>query len=125
MIQNGANSTAGLTVWEVTAFGCEIPLLHTRFGQFKVEEKNCNNGDIIGRSVVVEMENGSNHYISRLVVVVKSEIFGKDIQCTYDDGVNVSLVGSINLSASTICMSSLGYPSMSTSTSTGTYCTYK
>ena len=77
-------SFGGATTWRGTALReCqpnddEIVLLHSRFtmsngGNFG----ECNNGDIVGRSLGVE---GSN-YSSQLNVTVTPDVIGKNIMC--------------------------------------------
>jgi hypothetical protein len=108
------NGTIGdTTVWTGTDFnGCdnnEISLLHiNRFGN-KGAYGTCNNGAITGQIVNVIMGTNSNRsiYTSQLIVTVRSENnLGKVIECFHDDGANVSLVGSINLTVNTsiICI---------------------
>ena len=76
-------ATTGATVWNGTAFsGCplnEIILFHRRFpstGDFG----ECNNGNIVGRSLGVE----GNNFASQLNVTVTPDIAGKTITCFYD-----------------------------------------
>ena len=94
---------SGITVWRGTAFSCalgaEINLLHAQFvsteGAFG--NVNCSGGAIRGRSLRIE----NDRYISQLSVTpLSSDIDGKTIECSYDDGRTVTVIGnhSINLS---------------------------
>ena len=103
------------TVWRGSAFsghGCnsdEIILIHNRFRAFGM----CDDGDISGRIVNVTMGDDSIVYTSHLVVTVRSEMIGKVIECSHDDGTNANRVGytSLNVKTSIICM----HTSLSTS----------
>ena len=108
---HGGENDSTSTVWRGSAFSghdCnndEIILIHNRFVDEPDALGMCNDGDISGRIVNVTMGDDSI-YISHLVVIVRSGMIGKDIECYHDDGANESLVGStsLNVSTSIICM---------------------
>ena len=95
-----------ITVWKGTAFSdCEINLLHNRFDGSTGGQ--CNNGGITltGRSISVE---NNSYYISQLEVIVKpayvkDEIIMKNIECIRDNGIDTTLIGSMNINVSVIC----------------------
>ena len=90
----------GITVWQGTAFNCEvgadsISLLHSQFVSEGGAFGNCNGRAIRGRSLRIE----NNRYISQLVVTLSSDMNGETIECVHDNGRKRTLIGnySINL----------------------------
>ena len=80
----------GVTVWQGEAFDCqnsEISLLHGLFTSQDGATGECNDGDIVARSLGVE----DNHYTSQLRVTVSTAITGKTITCVYDTSSGNSL----------------------------------
>ena len=57
--------------------GDEIPLIHARFMDASGE---CNDGDIVARSVGVE----GMRYTSELEVRISTELNGKSVNCSWD-----------------------------------------
>ena len=90
----------GFTIWTGDFLHCSngkrvIELRHSQStnaqgGVFST--RICNNGNIVGR--LVRIENGG--FISQLNVTVTSEIAGRTIDCSYDNG-TIHRIGSINL----------------------------
>ena len=75
----------GTTIWSGTAFECqsnEITLFHNSGLSGTIGE--CNNGAIVGQGISDE----NNSYTSQLNVTVSSDMDGKTIMCTYDDGMS-------------------------------------
>ena len=90
------------TVWNGTAFDCassgnDIILLHSRFNDEGGTRATCNNGAIKGRS----LRTAGRTYTSQLVVSVSSEMIGKSIVCTADDGLHATPVGRVSLATTT------------------------
>ena len=87
-----------IIVWRGTAFEChstgdEIVLLQSQPGPHL-----CNNGAIRGRIIRAD-EN--DPYVSRLTIVVGTEMVGKNISCLHDIGDTEKLVGSSVLTLTT------------------------
>ena len=91
----------GITLWMGDFFHCpsgrqEIQLLHSDFtnrrGREAYNTQICNDGNIVGR--IVKAENGS--YTSQLNATLTSDIVGKAINCSYDNG-TVHRVGTLNI----------------------------
>ena len=81
------------TVWAGTAFMCqggEISLRHVRFLD---SIGACNNGAIVAQGVSVK----NNHYTSHINVTLSSELVGRNVTCSLDDGMNLISIGEINL----------------------------
>ena len=76
-----------MTVWQGTGFDCqgtnEITLLNSRFTSQGGAYKECNNGDIVAKSLRVE----GDLYTSQLSVTASATTTGKNITCAH---VNVS-----------------------------------
>ena len=73
--------SAQATVWRGTAFnGCNhmLVLHHSNF----TSVKTCNNGRIVAKAI---SENGG-YYISQLSVTVSTDLIGKTVECSHDDG---------------------------------------
>ena len=80
-------------MWAGTAFMCqgeEISLRHVRFLD---SIGACNNGAIVAQGVSIE----NNHYTSRINVTLNSELVGRNVTCSLDDGINLNPIGEINL----------------------------
>ena len=73
-----------MTVWQGSAFDCpgsnEITLLHNRFTSQEGAYGECNNGDIVAKSLGVE----GDLYTSQLSVRVSAATTGKNIECLRD-----------------------------------------
>ena len=75
----------GTTLWTGTAFDCaaanidEILLRHNNFNGSDGAFGECNNGDIVGRSVQVE----GNCYTSQLIVTVSAGLNNKSVRCVH------------------------------------------
>lgn len=86
-----------ITVWGGTAFNCagrnEISLRHNPFENAVGE---CNDGAIVGYSI----QTGQNRYTSRLDVRLSTDLQGRTITCSVDDGA-VTLLGTMVLIVST------------------------
>ena len=104
---NGREGDTVTTVWEGTAFnGCNIILLHSRFGEAEGNSsKECNNGAITVQRTLRMEKNGSFDiiYVSQLKVAVTSKMIGESIDCSHDNGTTSILVGSLKLNGSTSC----------------------
>ena len=81
---------AGSTVWTGNAFTCtsrEISLFHSDYGSPNGAYRECN--DIQGKSVKIIESNASSSdrgYVSQLLVRIRQDTIGKNIECQYDDG---------------------------------------
>ena len=100
----GSSGHATVTVWNGSAFECaessnDISLLHSRFNTSFTGY--CNNGSIVGQSLYAE----DNDYTSKLTITITSNMTGKTIQCNYDNGTSVRLIGcyTINYSEDSVC----------------------
>ena len=100
----------GITVWQGSAFNCtsgEISLFHDRYESDEGAFGDCNNGDIVGRSLRVNSIDNNNStvmsYVSQLSVTVSSNIIGKSIECIHDDGTTQTptVVGHSTITATT------------------------
>ena len=101
----------GTTVWQGSAFNCtsgEISLFHDRYESDEGALGDCNNGDIVGRSLraVSSIDNNNStvtSYVSQLSVTVSSNIIGKSIECVHDDGTTQTptIVGHSTITATT------------------------
>ena len=91
----------GITVWRGTAFNnnCEINLLHSQFASEEGAFGNCNGGAIRGRNLRIE----NDRYVSQLSVssVELSDISGDTIECIYDNGSTVHVIGNYSISLTT------------------------
>ena len=92
----------GLTKWQGSAFHClhsgnEISFLHDDRFQSGGNTKTCNDGEIIGRPLLVE---GSS-YISQLMVTLALKLIGSTVECVYVDLATdiEEEIGSIRLSS--------------------------
>ena len=94
------------TVWEGSTLddlcrksGHELILIHKHYSSSEGIQKSCSNGSIMGRSVMISVEN--NTYISQLIVNLTSNnnLIGSSIECIRDDGFNTTSVGSLNITA--------------------------
>ena len=81
---------AGITVWIGNAFtctSCEISLFHSDYGSPNGAYRECS--DIQGKSVKTIESNASSSnrsYISQLIVRIRPDTMGKNVECQYDDG---------------------------------------
>ena len=102
-VSGGEGDAALGIVWRGGAFNCkqsknEIILL---YNSPQNVSKSCNDGDIIGRSVIVENTsnvNGSN-YTSQLHVSLTSDLVNSRIECIRDNGNEEARIGSLNVTA--------------------------
>ena len=94
-------SPGGLTVWAGDFFvhclnGKRVMTLRhspTQVGETsEFTDRTCNNGSIVGR--IIRVENDS--YTSQLNVTLTSDIVGRSIECSYDNG-TIHRIGSLNL----------------------------
>ena len=73
-----------------------IQLVH---GHFTSEKESisgyCNDGDIVARGLRVE----NKSYTSQLNVTLTNDLAGESIECVHDDGINFTMVGSLNITA--------------------------
>lgn len=97
----------GTTVWTGSAFNCtsrEISLFHSDYGSTAEGTAYGECGNIWGQSVktingnVTSSERG---YVSQLIIRVRLDTFGKNIECQYDDGHSSKLVGQATVTATT------------------------
>ena len=89
-------SGEGFTVWAGNAFTCpagEITLRHVGFLDVIGE---CNGGAIIGRGI----DTTNNNFTSYLYIVLSSELIGRSISCSLDDGTSLIPVGDAILTVS-------------------------
>ena len=74
-----------MTVWHGTSFDCqrtnEITLLHSRFTSQGGAYGECNNGEIVAKSLRVE----SDLYTSQLSVTASATTTGKNITCAHEN----------------------------------------
>ena len=87
----------GSTVWRGSAFNCtnvEIVLQHKHFTSENGVGGVCNDGAIVAQTLRVDSE--QHAYISQLTVNLTSQtgLFGKNVECIYDDVGSASIVGS-------------------------------
>ena len=93
------------TVWSGSVFNCpsssnEIYLLESSFNQNEslntgssLNLETCNNGMITGR--VVRIDETSGFYTSQVsIAVLSSELTGKNVSCTQNNGSTTELIGS-------------------------------
>ena len=90
--------TGGNIVWRGTAFECRSSSNEIVFLQNQPGPHLCNNGAIRGRIIRAD-EN--DPYVSRLTIVVCTEMVGKNISCLHDVGGTEKLVGSSVLTLTT------------------------
>ena len=81
----------------VISAGCEVALLHSNFGDPGAARRVCNNGAVVGYSIGVE----NNCYTSQLDILVSPELNGRTVECSIDDGVTISPIGTATLSITT------------------------
>ena len=90
---------AGTTVWTGSAFNCtnrEISLFHSNYGSTAEGMAYGECGNIQGQSVKTINGNATSSergYVSQLIIRVRLNTFGKNIECQYDDGHSSKLVG--------------------------------
>ena len=85
----------GTTLWRGTAFNCaargdEIALWHNLFTAPEGAYDQCNNGNITGHSVQVEM----GHYTSQIQVIFSTDLLGSSIECHHYNLSSYELIGS-------------------------------
>ena len=80
----------------VLSAGCEVALLHSAFGG-PGARRVCNNGAVVGYSIGVE----NNCYTSNLDILVSPELNGRTVECSIDDGVTITPIGTATLSITT------------------------
>ena len=73
--------------------GGEISLQHLHFLQ---TVGSCNNRAIVGQGVAED----NNRFTSRLSVTMTSELVGRTVTCSVDDGATATSVGTLTLSLS-------------------------
>ena len=87
-------------MWAGSAFMCQGSEITLRNAQFldNTAVGECNNGDIVGRGIQVK----GNVYTSRLNVTLATEVIGKTVNCSFDDGSGNTpvLVGQLTLMVS-------------------------
>ena len=91
-------------MWTGTAFDCssgEIPLLHTYYKRDGGTFGECNNGNIVARSLRVEDSN----YTSQLNVTVTPDVIGKTIECVNYDGRSETIQSSVTIPGAGVHMS--------------------
>jgi hypothetical protein len=86
-------------VWRGTLIsaGCEVALLHTEFGVPGAARGVCNSGAVVGYNIGVE----NNCYSSNLDILVSPELNGRAVECSIDDGVTITPIGTATLSITT------------------------
>ena len=90
----------GNTIWRGSAFNCaesghEIALQHSLFRYLEGAIAQC--GNITGYSLGVE-----NHfYTSQISVVFSSHLLGRTIECVYDNGEELVVIGNTTVSITT------------------------
>ena len=97
----------GTTAWTGNAFTCtsrEISLFHSDYGSPNGAHGECS--DIRGKSVktiAIESNVSSSNrgYVSQLIVRIRPDTIGKNIECQYDDGHRSELVGQVTITATT------------------------
>ena len=96
---------AGSTVWIGNAFTCtnrEISLFHSDYRSPNGAYGECS--DIHGKSVKI-IENNANSsdrsYVSQLIVRIRQDTIGKNIECQYDDGQRSEPKGQATITATT------------------------
>ncbi len=90
----------GNTLWKGTAFDCnEIVLRHTHF-ESGMEEGECNDGMIMGRSINRTFDGPTDSkFTSQLVIhlpllnATGNTLDGRTVECIYDNGHNVTNIG--------------------------------
>ncbi len=98
---------AGTTVWIGNAFICanrEISLFHSDYGSPEGAYGEC--GNIRGKSIktidsIRNISSSVRGYVSQLIVSVRPDTIGKNIECQYDDGHTSEPVGQATISATT------------------------
>ena len=96
---------AGSTVWTGNAFICtnrKINLFHSDYGSPNGAYGECS--DIQGKSVKIIESNDSSSdrgYISQLIVRIRQDTIGKNIECQYDDGHRSEPKGQVTITATT------------------------
>ena len=91
---------AGNTIWRGNAFNCsesghEISLRHSSFRYSEGALARC--GNITGYSLRVK----NNSYTSQISVVLSSHLLGHTIECVYDNGEELVVVGNTTVSITT------------------------
>ena len=96
---------AGSTVWTGNAFTCtnhEISLFHSDYGSPNGAYGECSN--IQGKSIKIIESNTSSSsrgYVSQLIVRIRPDTIGKNIECQYDDGQTSEPKGQVTITATT------------------------
>ena len=73
----------------------------------------CNNDDVVLHihSIQVEgndsMENNHSSYTSQLNITYSTSLFGSTVVCAYDNGTEVTIIGSRIVTSNTKCMHSI------------------
>ena len=84
----------GTTVFGGSAFRCpftnnEITLRHSQFNDANYGG-TCNNDSIVAQSYKIE----GDKYTSKVHVRITSDLLGKTINCSHDNGIDPKLIGS-------------------------------
>ena len=92
-------------MWTGNAFTCtsrEISLFHSDYGSPNGAYGVCS--DIQGKSVKIIESNVSSSdrgYVSQLIVRIRQDTIGKNIECQYDDGQTSEPIGQATITATT------------------------
>lgn len=83
------------TVWRgsVIEAGCEITLFHSQFDMPSGAFEICNNEAVIGRSIIRENE----CYTSQLTILVTTDLDGRTVECSVDDGRENTVINTTTL----------------------------
>ena len=100
---NGGVGKAELTVWTGSVISAVCPnvynqilLIHNSYNAPQGTSVRCNQGAIVARSVSVS---NNRAYTSRIFITLTPEVFrkGYNIECDHDDGWNITIIGSLNI----------------------------
>ena len=83
-------------MWSGSAFMCQSREISLRHIRFLDAIGDCNNGAIIGKGITIS----NNSYTSHLYVTLSTELIGRSVYCSLDDGINFLPIGTRNLSLS-------------------------
>ena len=103
-------SIGGSTAWKGEVFrnSCMVPRLLLRHREFvSGASVVCNNGNIVLRSLQVDIENSSYCYTSQLNITYSRSLIGSTIFCAYDSGTQDIPTGSKTITPNSKCMPDL------------------
>ena len=100
-IPSGFTTFSGMSLINCPEMGnrATLSLKHSSFDHSQGVNGTCNNGTVFGQSISVQ----NDTYKSHLKITVTSALIGDTIECSYDDGRNISVIGNSTINDTGTC----------------------